>query len=190
MASTEKPESVLDCFWKLAYARHSFEHARITCDHIVKTAIASGDDIYYPLMLAAHVTYARPFKRSGGGVRKLDEGIVPARFRDLHKEMIKIRDQALAHTDADGSKYRGLPGNHVRVKVQRDGGVNLVVQDLKARIHFIPQIRELCESLITKMTQELKLVSENKDFVSLVPRITGEYIVDLKEQRFAALSLE
>jgi hypothetical protein len=183
----ESRESVLERFWKLPYARHSFEHAKIICEHVMAGSITSTDKAYYSLVLAIHVAYARPFKRSSGGIKKLEENIVPERFKPLHEQMILVRDQVLAHTDPSGSYYRGLPANHVRVKVEIGGSVNLIVQDIKPRVAFIPQIRELCDSLIVQMTKDVEGIGKLQEFIDMIPPIAGEYMVDLKGHRFVAV---
>lgn len=180
-------ETLLDRFWKLSYARHSFEHAKAACDYIIENKLTTNDELYYPLIVAIHVTYARPFGRSEGRIARLKESVVPAERRFLHKQMIRCRNQVLAHTDSAKATHRGLPANQVQVHRKRGGLVNLAVQDIKPKAERIPDVRDLCAALILGITQSLKQLGEDRELIESLPKMAGGYWLDLANQQFVPL---
>ena len=105
------------------------ERLRASCDYILTQKILPNTDIYYPLVTAICVLYARPFKRSRG-IEGLTLQIVPKKFLHLHNHLILVRDQTSAHVDARGALYQGLPANNVRLIV-RGSQVVLGVNQVK-----------------------------------------------------------
>lgn len=113
--------------WKAASAWASFGDVRDECDYILREQIQPEAMIYYPLVTAICVLYARPFKRSRG-IESLTPQFVPKKFLDLHKQLILLRDKTSAHVDAGGALFfQGLPANNVRLIV-RDRQVRLEVR--------------------------------------------------------------
>src|SRR6266404_7077832 len=112
--------------WKAGYAWTSFQYVTDICDYILSHQIQPADAIYYPLVTAICVLYARPFKRSRG-IERLTLQFVPKPSHGLHNQLILLRDQAIAHVDALGARFQGLPANNVRLIV-RGGQVRLGIQ--------------------------------------------------------------
>lgn len=59
-------------------------------------------DIRYCVLSEVTVTYARPFSANRGRLwrsHRLPETIVPGKFQTLHAELMKLRNEAFAHTD-------------------------------------------------------------------------------------------
>jgi len=129
--------------WKAASAWSSFQDVRDVCDYILNERIQPDATIYYSLVTAICVFYARPFKRSRG-IESLTVQFVPKKFRDLHRFLILTRDQTAAHVDARSLLFQGLPANNVRLIV-RDGQVQLEVHRVKFKLTTISQIREHCD---------------------------------------------
>jgi len=66
------------------------------------TATVDRNELRYPLLELAVITYARPFSVNRGRyIRRhsLTTNIVPQRSRQLHDALLALRDQAFAHTD-------------------------------------------------------------------------------------------
>src|SRR6266487_6639655 len=132
-------------FWKAGYAWLSFQYVVDLCDYILSEKIQPEATIYYPLVTAISVLYARPFKRSKG-IESLTLQFVPKKFLYLHRQLILIRDQTAAHVDAHGAQFKELPANNVRLIV-RGSQVALSVQQVKFKLSGISQIRELASAL-------------------------------------------
>ena len=52
----------------------------------------------------AIISYARPFSDNNGILLKkwkLPEKFIPKKYKDLHKELINMRDRVIAHSDMD-----------------------------------------------------------------------------------------
>ena len=103
--------------WEAAAAWSSFQDVLDIRDYILNERIQPSAPIYYSLVTAICVLYPRPFKRSRG-IESLSVEFVPRKFRDLHKQLILVRDQTAAHVDAHGSRFRGLFANNVRLIVR------------------------------------------------------------------------
>jgi len=121
------------------------EMAKQACD-----LLARQDDleVRYCILRDIVVTYSRPFSKNLGRVfRKhtLPDDVVPAAMRDLHAELLKLRDQAFAHSDHD---FR----NPQIARFPRKGGGgqylmsfrNPAYEDLNKRL---PEIRGLVVSV-------------------------------------------
>jgi len=85
--------------WKAGYAWLSFQSVVDLCDYILSESIQPDDKIYYSLVIAISVLYARPFKHIEG-MQKLTDQLVPKEFYQLHRELIVLRDKTTAHVDA------------------------------------------------------------------------------------------
>ena len=168
--------------WKAGYAWTSFHYVNDICDYILSEQIQPQATIYYPLVTASCVLYGRPFKRSRG-IESLTLQFVPKKFRFLHKQLILLRDQTLAHVDARSALFQGLPANNVRLIV-RDREVRLGVQELKFKVTTISEIRELANALVKRMLEySNKLGSQ---YPNDVPD-DGEYLIDLTTGTFRPL---
>jgi hypothetical protein len=175
------PHSCENRFWKSAYAWNSFQHVRDICDNILSQQIQPEDTIYYPLVTAICVLYARPFKRSRG-IESLSMQFVPRKFHRLHVLLITLRDQTIAHVDARSFPFKGLPANNVRLIVQ-DRQVRLEPNEVKFKLETVSEIRALAGALINRMQEYTsKLVGQ---YPSDVP--DGEYLIDLTTETFRRL---
>src|SRR6266496_3073358 len=130
--------------WKAANAWASFVNVRGACDYIVSEQIQPDATIYYPLITAICVLYARPFKRSRG-IESLTLQFVPKKFHHLHDQLILVRDQTAAHIDARSALFKGHPANNVRFTVCGNQ-VALAVNKVEFKTTAIPQIRALANA--------------------------------------------
>jgi hypothetical protein len=74
---------------------------RQSCDLLARQ---NDLELRYCILRDIVVTYSRPFSKNLGRVYRkhaLPEDVVPAAMRGLHTELLKLRDQAFAHTDHD-----------------------------------------------------------------------------------------
>ena len=169
----QPPHPYENRLWKAGYAWSSFQSVCETCDYILTQKIQPNTDIYYPLVTAICVLYARPFKRSRG-IEGLTLQFVPKKFLHLHNQLILVRDQTSAHVDARGALYQGLPANNVRLIV-RSSQVALGVNQVKFKTMTISQIRELAGALVDRMLKYVQMVaSDYPDDLA-----DGEYMIDL-----------
>ena len=176
------PHQYENRLWKAAHAWTSFQYVRDVCDYILSEQIQPEATISYPLATAICVLYARPFKRSKG-IESLTLQFVPKKFYHLHKLLIMLRDQTMAHVDARSALFKELPANNVRLIV-RDRQVRLDVHGLRFRLTTISQIRELASALVKRMLEySNKLVSE---YPNDAPD-DGEYLIDLTTGTFRRL---
>jgi hypothetical protein len=148
--------------------------------------IQPEDAIYYPLVTAISVLYARPFKHSKG-IESLTLQFVPAKFHHLHGQLILLRDKTIAHVDARGVPlFQGLPANSVRYIV-RGNQIALGVNRVKFKTTAILQIHELASALKKRMLEYVqKLASENPNDVP----DDGEYLIDLTTGTFRRLRFD
>jgi hypothetical protein len=178
------PEPHENRLWKAGYAWSSFQYVADVCDYILSEKIPLNARIYYPLVTAISVLYARPFKRSKG-IGKLTEQFVPRKFLKLHKQLILVRDQTTAHVDARGPIYQGIAANSVRLFVRNSGRqVALGMNQVKFNAFAISQIRELAGALVERMLKYIQKVAS--EYPNDVPN-DGEYLIDLKTGTFRRL---
>src|SRR5438270_10884601 len=97
-------ESDFVSLWKMGYARESFRYVRTVCDYIIEQNVDRYSPIHHPLCVAAVIFYARPFKKSNV-IGAIPVAVVPEKYRWLHGQLITLRDQVAAHTDADAISH-------------------------------------------------------------------------------------
>jgi hypothetical protein len=180
MASHKHPPHRYDKrLWKAASAWSSFQGVRDACEYILDEHIQPDAPIYYPLVTAICVLYARPFKHSRG-IESLSVQFVPRKFHDLHKLLILLRDQTAAHVDAEGARFQGLPANNVRL-ILTDGRVQFSIHRVKFNLTAVSQIRELASTLVQRMLDySNKLASQ---YPNEMPD-HGEYLIELTTGTF------
>ena len=49
---------------------------------------------FYPLTVAAHVLYSRPFQ-TNYGFRRLDEILIPKEYTEVHENILEFRNKVL-----------------------------------------------------------------------------------------------
>ncbi len=107
-------------FISLGYATDALKCARFDCTALSK--INDSSDMAWvsgATSLVAH--YSRPFKRSSK-MSRLDDAIVPERFRDIHRRLIEARDKAHVHLDGDfHDEGSDVPLHQIKMLKERDG---------------------------------------------------------------------
>jgi hypothetical protein len=91
--------------WKFTFAYAGFVDALDCIKDLQEKGFSKDSPQYYPLIVGLICLYARPFLRSDD-IGSLSDNIIPAKFRDLHTELLRLRNKMFAHTDPAAS----LPG--------------------------------------------------------------------------------
>jgi hypothetical protein len=152
------------------------------CDYILSERIQEDADIYYPLVTAISVLYARPFKRSKGIEPLNHVQFVPKKFHPLHHQLIVLRDKASTHVDARSVFFRGDPANNVILSVREHGTrMRLAVQRVKFKTVVISQIRDLAIAMVKRMLDYIRNITAEhpNDFPD-----DGDYLIDLTTGTF------
>jgi hypothetical protein len=137
------------------------------------------------LCVAIAVIYARPFTTSEI-VGALSDKVVPSETRSLHDQLMKLRDQVSAHSDADAWPHGrdGPPANNVQVIITSDGQRSLAIYELKFSSTAINGITTLCDFLIDHTTNEVNSIWRRLHEAGLTPTMPGSYIMDLEKAIF------
>ena len=178
------PKSVYDRLWLLMYAMQSFHNSRIACDYIAQNHLKFADPVYYPLTVAAHVLYARSFRRSQLS-GSLSSQIVPKKFLPLHNRTMLMRDKLMAHLDANSPDFVGEPGNRVLLEI-KEGHVSLDTRRVLMNPEELPKLSNLSALLFTRAEKQIDQLLDQ--YEGLLPRSDGKYVVDLNRQMFVPYS--
>jgi hypothetical protein len=107
------------------------------------------------LLLKVILAYCRPFKTSRGKYSnyKLSQSFVPVEHKNLHDELIKYRDNVLAHTDLTVLRpklyeWKKSSGQLFQIVFKS--------LDLKNLENSIPELKELIEKILNRIQEQLK----------------------------------
>jgi hypothetical protein len=75
-----------------------FIDARECIKDLQEKGFSKDSPQYYALLVGLVCLYARPFT-TAEQIGTLSDNIVPAKFRELHKELLRLRNEMFAHTD-------------------------------------------------------------------------------------------
>jgi hypothetical protein len=143
--------------WKMFYAEQCFKHTRAAAEHILKEKLEEKHPLFYPLITALHVSYGKPF-RSSRGVGRLEEEIIPPQHLNLHRLLLKHRDQTFAHTDATGFELPDCgQANQVRF-VRFANAIRLCGTEFQTRYPLMPSVIDLCGILQAKASDQVVLL--------------------------------
>jgi hypothetical protein len=164
--------------WKMFYAGECFRQTIGAARHILEAKLESGSPLFYPLMTAVYVLYAKPFTRADA-VGKLEDEIVPAEWRELHDSILKHRHQVYAHRDGDGFEVGEFgPVNQVRA-VRLPTEIRLVAADFSARFPLMPHVIELCQLLGKTASDHVdELLAKH---AKNIPNKIGEYMLNVQD---------
>jgi hypothetical protein len=113
-------EQDVERFISLGYATDALKFARFDCAAL-STINESSDMAWLSGVTSLVAHYSRPFERSSKMFR-LDDEIVPQRFRDIHRRLIEARDKAHVHLDGDFHGEGSDAALHqIKMLKQRDG---------------------------------------------------------------------
>ena len=157
VSKRREPRSLQKRLWRLGYARSSFDHVYNTCDYILQTPISVESPMYYPLVAAIYTLYAQPFSRSQI-IGRWTKQVVPKKHLDLHEQMMLVRNQLVAHSDATTSVLvSDMSGNHVRFIRTRDH-LELENFQVDTSLPVIIRTRELALALISRIDEHMRQI--------------------------------
>jgi hypothetical protein len=161
--------------WKYVYAHECFKQAENACSFIIDSGLDDSHPVYYSLVVAICVLYERPFKWSNV-VGELPSDIVPAEFRELHKNIEDQRDQLYAHSDGNAFALNGLEAaNQVRLLVSQTEA-RLFAPRFQLRVSLISKVLELCRALQKKANYHIEELQKRHHREFLEP---GEYAINV-----------
>jgi hypothetical protein len=167
--------------WKMFYAKEWFRHARAAAEHIRDNALESEHPLFYALITAVYVLYAKPFKKARGGMGMLGNQMVPKDQLELHSLLLRLRDQLYAHRDPQSFQLpdRG-PANQIRFLVLPTR-IQLFGTDVHATHPEMPPIIDLCTVLENKTDYYVQKLCERHQCE--VPRSVGEYMLNVYDPK-------
>jgi len=129
--------------WKMFYAEQCFKHTRAAAEYILNEKLEEDSPLFYSLITAVHVNYGKPF-RSSRGLGRLAEDIVPPQHLDLHRLLLKHRDQTFAHTDATGFELPTVGQANQVCFVRFANEIRLRGTEFHVRHPLMPSVIDLC----------------------------------------------
>jgi hypothetical protein len=175
--------------WKVTFAYAGFIDARECIKDLQEKGFSKDSPQYYPLMVGLICLYARPFMTSEG-MGSLPHDIVPGQFRDLHHELLRLRNKMFAHTDpaallpgaAENSK--DFAGGIVFRRKRKSAYV------IPSRFHVDPQLMldfalPLLEALVEITDKKRKQL--HNTLARYVPEKSGDYelnVIDIDQPLF------
>lgn len=170
-------------FWKFQSAASTFEQAATACATLLLPDVNENHPLFYPMMLALHALYGRPFKQRQP--MRIDEAIVPTGFQKEHTSLIAMRDKIFAHVDATGIKttedaFLNKVIVSVRGSTARRGIVFLFPRDLA-----VVRIKSLATELKSKCLYHADKIWRRT--MANEPLPTGDYEVNISGENDSLL---
>ena len=164
--------------WKMFYARESFRHCKATAQHILDAKLEVDQPLFFPLITAVHVLYARPFTRNNP-VGYLEEVMIPPEHLHLHRSLLEHRHKIYSHRDAVGVPIPDSgPANQV-VALRTEFELQLNLTEFNVRYTLMPSIIELSGLLQNKCDYYVCKLWEKYD--SAVPKKIGRYMLNVQD---------
>ena len=96
-----------------------------------------------------------------------------------------MRDQLLAHLDADASDFVGEPGNRVMLEIVR-GHLSIETRRVLVDRGEISRLSGLSSLLMMRAEKQINKLCDRH--AGLLPAIDGKYVIDLSKQMFVPYS--
>lgn len=161
-------------YWKYHSAMLTFEKAG---DLIKRLKDFSNQDaLYYPLMIALHVLYARPFKQRNEN-RNIEESMIPTDLISVHNLNLQLRDKIFAHHDKKSNityQDSGHDLSQLVIRVQ-NGIITPAMQIIYPNERQLSNTLRLCETLYEKCKE--KGLEAINHCISEFPSEDGIYII-------------
>jgi len=93
-------------FWLMFQAKETFKAVHQGCLELVRSGLGKESPLYFPTIAGLICLYGKPFKNNKG-VGKLPRDMVPKEQLSLYDQLIVIRDQLYAHSDASETVIAG-----------------------------------------------------------------------------------
>ena len=152
------------------HASYAFKTVVSFCKHILETPIEMTDPAYTALIVAIYTTYGRPFTNCWG-FGKLTADLIPADQKELHDDLMNLRDKLYAHADKDIIHEDYGPMNDIRVSISPEGRFRVWTQPVQATP---PQVKRIL-SLATTMHEKMEYWTN---------RFTGKYMKNITDTDF------
>jgi len=136
--------------YKLAVARSDVTAALDTCNLLLPRVKSLKDALYFPLLNAIIVCYARPFTQNKpfGPLSKKWQRFSSKRFQETHEVLLTLRDKTIAHSDLKIRKVfvhpSGVPLARTGIVTQ---GLGIAVSNQALPLERIQEVRDLCYDL-------------------------------------------
>jgi hypothetical protein len=161
--------------WRMQFAVQTFKSVRAGITAMLERGLTLDSPEYYPLIVGLICLYGRPFKEQKKTLA-LDEKMVPEEHRDLHADLMRIRDKAFAHSDSSQALTLGEVSNELRFRRVGNRIGAFATRFLIEPSHFKSML-PLLDSLIEKTNYHNQRIcgrlSKN------LPGAQGQYIVNI-----------
>jgi len=99
--------------YKLIVARSDIDASRTACKQLIENTFGMGDGLYYPLYCAIVICYSRPFTQNKpyGAIGNRWKKYTNQRFNDIHKKILKARNEIIAHSELQIREASIIPPN-------------------------------------------------------------------------------
>lgn len=128
---------------------------------------ALNDSLFYPLLLSMVISYARPFSTNrpqGFLDRETYRNKLISELKNLHDNLIRIRNMVYAHTDGTLFRVRYIP--HVKIPgLEKNENTNLIIE-LNPWTDSLPRtdvgnIPALCNEITKTLNEEKQTRLQN-----------------------------
>lgn len=136
-------------------------HAEVACNILLKNKVKEEDELYQPVLTAAIVAYARPFKKSRKLITLSPEWCSWHNDvqRELHSQMIGLRDTSIAHSDSSMHTVCLLPVVSNGRRVPNLIATRVISGDLSAK-HISGMLDLIRESMKRIDLEKMSLINE------------------------------
>lgn len=136
-------------------------HAEIACNILLKNEVKEEDELYQPVLTAAIVAYARPFKKSRKLIALSPEWCSWHNDvqRELHRQMIGLRDTSIAHSDSSMHTVCLLPVVSNGRRVPNLIATRVISGDLSAK-RISGMLGLIRESMKRIDSEKIRLINE------------------------------
>ena len=174
--------------WKVTFAYAGFIDAQECIKDLQEKGFSKDSPQYYPLVVGLVCLHARPFTKAEE-IGVLSEKMVPARFRELHEEILRLRDKMFAHSDPTAL----LPGAVASsedfasgIVFRRGKSIYVIPSRFHADPQFLPDLMlPLLEALIEITDKKRKHLQDI--LARYVPKNLGDYelnVLDIDKPMF------
>jgi hypothetical protein len=160
----------------LLQAREAFKQCIRISAYAINSNIGPKHELFLPMAVTAHVIYARPFLQSYG-FGKLEDAIVPARYKETHKRVLEFRHKVFAHRQLKerrrGEKKATLLDYHSVYLVIRGNQAFTTVAEQHPGPNCFRDIYVLSYALLEKVRYHSQKFF--KRYMRLLPKEDGTY---------------
>jgi hypothetical protein len=174
--------------WKVTFAYAGFLDAQDSIKDLQEKGFSKDSPQYYPLVVGLVCLYARPFI-TAEEIGVLSEKMVPARFRELHEEILRLRNKMFAHSDPAALLPGAVAGSEdfaSGLVFRRGKSIYVIPSRFHADPQFLPDLMlPLLEALIEITEKKRKQLQDI--LARYVPKNLGDYelnVLDIDKPTF------